>query len=135
MRLLKAISIILLSVCCTQAICQHQQNLWHGIERTLRYHPEGTDFVIENGNRRFTRALYGTNTAFRVETGDLPEFALYMPGMGGNIKFGLSNADSSKWLIQAGKITARYHPGSMLYEIEDPMLGNGKLHITVLALA
>lgn len=71
--------------------------IWHNQERTLRYHPEGTDFVIINGNRRFTRALYGTNTAFRVEAGDLPEFALYMPGMGGNLKFGLTTAGKSKW--------------------------------------
>ncbi|MES2645865.1 MAG: DUF4450 domain-containing protein [Bacteroidota bacterium] len=110
-------------------------NLWHGIERTLRYHPEGTDFVIENGNRRFTRALYGTNTAFRVEAGDLPEFALYMPGMGGTIKLGISASATSKWLINADKITARYRPGSMLYDIEDKLLGNGKLHLAVLAMA
>jgi hypothetical protein len=107
---------------------------WHGKERTLRYQPEGNDIVITNGNRRFTRALYGTNTAFRVEAGDLPGFALYMPGMGGNIKFGLSNNDSSKWLIKADKITARYRAGSMLYEIEDKMLGKGKLKLIVLAM-
>ncbi|MEP7238300.1 MAG: DUF4450 domain-containing protein, partial [Ferruginibacter sp.] len=107
---------------------------WHNIQRTIRYHPEGTDIVITNGNRRFTRALYGSNTAFRVEAGDLPEFALYMPGMGGNIKFGISNNYSSKWLIKADKITARYRPGSMLYDIEDKMLGNGTLHIVVLAM-
>ena len=62
--------------------------LWHNQPRTLRYRPEGTDFVIANGTHRFTRALYGTNTAFRVEAGDLPEFALYLPGMGGNLTFG-----------------------------------------------
>ena len=107
---------------------------WHNKERTLRYHPEGTDIVITNGNRRFTRALYGTNSAFRVEAGDLPEFALYMPGMGGNLKFGLSNNDSSKWLINADRITARYRAGSMVYEIEDEMLGKGKLHLIVLAM-
>jgi hypothetical protein len=108
--------------------------LWHNKERTIRYHPEGTDFVITNGNRRFTRALYGTNTAFRVEAGDLPEFALYMPGMGGNMKFGISDGDSGKWLINADKISARYRPGSMLYEIEDKILGKGKLHLVVLAM-
>ena len=71
-------------------ICVCQQNLlWHGKERTLRYHPEGNDIVIENGDKRFNRALYGGNTAFRAEAGDLPEFALYMPGMGGNLKFGI----------------------------------------------
>lgn len=116
------------------SFCQ-EKKLWHGIEREIRYKPEGNDFVIVNGNRRFTRALYGTNTAFRAEAGDLPEFALYMPGMGGNIKFGLSNNDTSKWLIHADKITARYRPGSMLYDIEDKMLGNGKLHLVILAMA
>ena len=108
---------------------------WHDKERVIRYIPDGGDFVIVNGERRFNRALYGTNTAFRVEAGDLPEFAMYMPGMGGNLKFGLSNATSSKWLIDAAKITARYRPGSMLYEIEDPILGKGKLFLTILALS
>ncbi|MBF9221170.1 DUF4450 domain-containing protein [Hymenobacter ruricola] len=109
--------------------------LWHNQPRTLRYHPEGTDFVIRNGTRRFTRALYGTNTAFRVEAGDLPEFALYLPGMGGNLKFGLLANGQSKWLIQAENITARYRPGAMLYDITDPLLGAGRLHLEVLALA
>ncbi len=115
-----------------------QQNidnrLWHNIKREIRYLPQGKDIVITNGNRRFTRALYGTNTAFRVEAGDLPEFAMYMPGMGGNIKFGIANADSSKWLINANKIKAIYRAGSMLYEIEDLILGKGKIYLDVLAM-
>jgi Domain of unknown function (DUF4450)/Glycosyl-hydrolase family 116, catalytic region len=110
--------------------------LWHGQVRTLRYRPEGQDFVIVNGTRRFTRALYGTNTAFRVEAGDLPEFALYLPGMGGNLQFGLVAGAQSKWLIQAARIEARYRPGAMLYLIEDPLLGaRGRLRLTVLARA
>lgn len=112
-----------------------KNKLWHGEQRTLRYHPEGGDFVISNGNRRFNRALYGTNTAFRVEAGDLPEFALYMPGMGGNLKFGLFNGKKSIWLNKAKKITARYTPGRMRYEIQDSLLGKGKLHLLVLAMA
>ena len=126
---------ILLIICLLIGKSIFSQQLWHDKERTVRYHPEGNDIVIENGDRRFTRALYGTNTAFRVEAGDLPEFALYMPGMGGNIKFGLANNDSSKWLINADKITARYRAGSMLYVIEDKMLGKGKLHLSILAMA
>jgi hypothetical protein len=111
-----------------------EQSYWHNKERTLRYQPDGKDYVITNGTRRFNRALYGTNTAFRVEAGDLPEFALYMPGMGGNLKFGLITANGNKWLIDAQKITARYNPGAMIYQIEDPLLGKGKLNITVLAM-
>jgi hypothetical protein len=109
--------------------------LWHNQPRTLRYRPEGQDFVITNGTRRFNRALYGTNTAFRVEAGDLPEFALYLPGMGGNLKFGLLVNGQSKWLLKAENITARYRPGAMLYDITDPLLGPGKLHLEVLAMA
>src|SRR5215510_10407174 len=111
------------------------QKPWHGIERELHYRPDGNDFICVKPTMRFNRALYGTNTAFRVEAGDLPEFALYMPGMGGNLRFALLKADKRKWLIDAGKIKAIYRPGSMLYEIEDELLGSGKLFITVLALS
>ncbi|MXN92529.1 DUF4450 domain-containing protein [Flavobacterium sp. Sd200] len=108
---------------------------WHNEERELRYKPDGTDFVITNGSRLFTRALYGTNTAFRVETGDRPEFALYMPGMGGNFKLGFGTNNKTIWATEAQTITARYRPGAMLYTIQDPLLGNGKLLIEVLAMA
>src|SRR5258706_16477083 len=61
--------------------------LWHGKERENRYHPQGTDFVLTNGKTRFARELDGNNTGFRIEAGELPEFALHMPGMGGNLRF------------------------------------------------
>jgi hypothetical protein len=104
-------------------------------ERPMHYLPQGTDFVCVNNTLRFNRALYGTNTAFRVEAGDLPEFAMYMPGMGGNLKFGIINGQKSKWLIRADHIKTIYRPGSMIYEIRDSLLGEAVLHITVLALA
>ena len=100
-----------------------------------RYQPEGNDFVIINGEKRFNRALYGTNTGFRAEAGDLPEFALYMPGMGGNLKFGLVLPDSSKWLIDSRYIKTFYRPGSMIYEIRDAFLGKGTIHLTAIAMS
>ena len=109
------------------------QTPWHGKERSIRYQPSGHDFLIQNGSRRFNRAIYGTNTAFRIETGDLPEFALYLPGMGGNLKLGLIKREESKWLINTKNIEARYRAGSMLYTIHDPILGNGEINIQVLA--
>jgi hypothetical protein len=112
-----------------------QANTWHNKERSIKYRPDGEDFIIENGDRRFNRALYGTNTGFRVEAGDLPEFALYMPGMGGNLQFGLSSNGKSKWLIKAQYIKTRYRAGSMLYEIKDDLLESGTLYLTVLATA
>ena len=107
---------------------------WHGIERSVRYQPDGRDFVIANGNKRFNRALYGTNTGFRVEGGDLPEFALYMPGMGGNFKLGIAVNGRSKWLTAADSVFTRYRPGSLIYEIRDSLLGNGSLTLTLLAM-
>lgn len=134
MKLSLAVFVIIF---CLQANAQtfSKATLWHNTERSIHYRPEGKDFVCVNPTRRFNRALYGTNTAFRVEAGDLPEFAMYMPGMGGNFKFGLINGNESKWLIDAKNIKAIYRPGSMLYEIKDPILGNGTLHIAILALA
>jgi hypothetical protein len=103
-------------------------------DRTVRYEPQGQDFVITNGQFKFNRALYGVNTAFRVEAGDLPEFALYMPGMGGNFKFALVSGDRAVWLTDAKKIEARYRPGCMIYNIFDPLLGDGNLRLTVLPM-
>ncbi|MBS7229676.1 DUF4450 domain-containing protein [Flavobacterium psychroterrae] len=102
--------------------------------RKIHYAPEGNSFVLKNGTRKFNRALYGSNTEFRVETGDLPEFAMYMPGMGGNFKLGLVNGNESKWITEATKIDTRYVSGTMRYTIEDAILGNGKLFVDVVAL-
>lgn len=102
--------------------------------RKIHYAPEGNSFVLKNGTRKFNRALYGSNTGFRVETGDLPEFAMYMPGMGGNLKLGLVNGNESKWITETSKIDTRYVLGTMHYTIEDPILGNGKLFVDVVAL-
>lgn len=125
----------IISVIVEVQTCNGQdQKIWHNKERSIRYRPDGENFIITNGNRRFNRAIYGTNTGFRIEAGDLPEFALYMPGMGGNLKFSFISTGKSKWLIEADTITARYRPGSMLYDIKDLLLGNGTLHLTVLAL-
>lgn len=111
------------------------QGYWHGQERTLRYHPEGEDFVIVNGDNRFNRALYGTNTAFRVETGDVPEFGFFMPHQGGNMQLGLMSDKGSLWLNDAEYIKSVYRPGTRIYEIKDPFLQNGLLRLTVLAMA
>lgn len=134
-KLIPALLILLLTQTPSFAQQPSPDTWWHNTPRTIHYHPEGEDFVCLDGKLRFNRALYGSNTAFRVEAGDLPEFALYLPGMGGNLRLGIIAGSKSKWLINAQKIKAIYRPGSMLYEISDPLLGHGVLHITILALA
>lgn len=134
MRLLFSYLLFLFLFTAMQTTSSAQDKLWHGIEREIHYIPSESDFLLANGNRRFNRALYGGNTAFRVEAGDLPEFAIYLPGMGGNLKFGLTKNNNSKWLINADKIETRYRAGSMVYFISDSLLGKGSIKITVLAL-
>ncbi|UQB69273.1 DUF4450 domain-containing protein [Epilithonimonas zeae] len=112
-----------------------QSKHWQNKERELHYKEDKGDFLLVNGKYRFNRALYGDNRASRVEAGDLPEFALYLPGMGGNLQFVIQKGNSIKKLIQADKIETRYRPGTILYEIKDPILGTGTLKLTVLAQA
>jgi hypothetical protein len=104
-------------------------------DRPLRYWPEGTDFVITNGPEFFNRPLYCLNSAFRVDGGDQPELSLYLPGRGGNLRFGIKTDAGVKWLNDAKHIIARYRPGSMLYDIRDPLLGNRELHLAVIPLS
>lgn len=102
--------------------------------RPLRYRPEGTDFVIENGAEFFNRPLYCNNSAFRIDAGDKPEFSLYLPGRGGNLRLGIRAETGSKWLAQAEHIVTRYRAGSVLYEVRDPLLGEATLYLTVLPM-
>jgi hypothetical protein len=109
-------------------------NLENNIERPLRYRPDGADFVIENGGEFFNRPLYGGNTAFRVDGGDKPEFVLYLPGRGGNLRLGLRSAGTAKWCSAAARVVTRYRPGELLYEIRDPLLGpTGVLRVAAIA--
>jgi hypothetical protein len=100
----------------------------------LRYLPDKEDFVIVNGKNKFNQALYGTNSGFRVETGDVPEFALYLPHMGGNLSFSICNNKKEIKLNNAFNIESRYRPGSRIYIIKDPVLGKGNIKITALAM-
>ena len=110
-------------------------NLVSNIDRPLRYRPDAGDFVIVDGRETFNRPLYGRNTAFRVDAGDKPEFVMYLPGRGGNLRLGLRNGGQAKWLIDAAEVTTRYRPGELLYEIRDPLLGQyGRLELHLLAL-
>ncbi|GAA4281312.1 hypothetical protein GCM10022260_17330 [Gaetbulibacter aestuarii] len=101
--------------------------------RKVHYMPDGYGFVLKNGSRKFNRALYGTNTGFRIEAGDLPEFALYLPGMGGNFQFGIADKSTSKWITEGDSISTRYNPGEMIYEIRDSLIDNGIIKIHLVA--
>ena len=106
----------------------------HLRERSLRYVPDGEDFVIVNGKNKFNRALYGSHTGFRLETGDVPEFAFYLPRMGGNLSLSVSNGVENLPLNNAKTIECRYRPGKRIYTISDPFFRNGTIKIEAMAL-
>jgi len=133
-QFIKPICLILFAVVSIQSSAQ-EGNLTQTKTRKIHYAPDGNSFILKNGKRKFNRALYGTNTGFRIEVGDLPEFALYLPGMGGNFKLGIANESFSKWISESDSIVTRYNPGEIIYEIRDTTLQNGIIKIQVVAHA
>lgn len=108
---------------------------WQGKERELRYTPDGEEFVINNGDKRFTRAIYGTNTGFRFETSDFPEFGLYMPNLGGSVYMAIATPTTTTWIKDMESIESRFKSGQRTYIIKDKKhLGNGMLAIDAVAL-
>lgn len=107
-----------------------------GSARTLQYRPEGEDFVSVNGKNRYTRALYGSHTAFRLETSDRPIFAVYEKRNSKNIRFHLLQPDGSVTpLEETAWCESRYTPGRRSYRLTHPGWGDGaELQISALAL-
>lgn len=73
--------------------------------RKTHYRPDGISAVCTDGQTKFNRALYGAHSGFRMECSDMPEFGIYLPRMGGNLRLTLPQ----------GSCTARYTPGRMDY--------------------
>jgi hypothetical protein len=111
--------------------------LQENVARPLRYSPQDGAFVIRNGKEFFNRPLYGPNIPFRADGGDLPEFSLYLPGHGGNIRLGVASqqAARSKWFFEFDSTLASYNAGCLVYGLQDPLLGHaGIIHLQVLTV-
>ena len=91
-----------------------------GAPRMLQYLPSGEEFVCVNGKNRYTRALYGGHTAWRLETGDRPIFATYVKNDCRNIRFRLHLPDGTVTpLEETDWCEARYNPGTRTYALKD----------------
>ena len=75
------------------------------------YRPEGRAFVCVNGQNRFTRALYGSPTEWRVETSDRPVFALFKKKDYRNLQFRVNGV----WLDKTDFCESRYEDGMRSY--------------------
>lgn len=87
--------------------------------RTFQYQPAEGAFRCVDGTNRFTRALYGGSSAFRLETSDRPEFAFWLPGMGGHVTAFVTCADTLHALADL-TVTSDYTPGCRTYEVDSP---------------
>ncbi len=99
-----------------------------GKPRTLQYLPDGEDFVCVNGKNRYTRALYGSHTAWRLETSDRPVFATYVKNDSRNIRFRLHLPGGVVTpLEETAWCEARYTPGRRSYRLKDDAWGKEAL--------
>ena len=102
--------------------------------RRLQYFPDGRDIVCRDGQNRYTRALYGGYTEFRVETSDRPIFATYRKRSHRNIRFALTIGRKTFALEQTTHCEARYNAGKRVYLLSDDAWGKkARLTLTVMA--
>ena len=105
-----------------------------GIEREQQYRPHHGSFVCENGTNRYTRALYGSYTDWRLETSDRPVFAVVKKGHHRNIQFVFERDGAVYPLDQTAYCRASYRDGRREYQLRDQRWGEGVIKIEVLAL-
>ena len=86
--------------------------------RTLQYQPgAGGAFVCADGNNRYTRALYGSHTDWRLETSDRPIFAVVKKGYHRNIRL-VAQVDGIDYPLEQGSpCTASYVDGQRTYQL------------------
>ena len=86
-----------------------------------------------NGHNRYTRALYGSHTDWRLETSDRPVFAVVKKGYHRNIRFVLESGGQTVSLDSTAHCVARYQAGERTYQLSDPRWGEAELSVEVVA--
>lgn len=103
-------------------------------ERVLQYTPTSGGYIYsKNGNNLYTRALYGGNTAFRIETSDRPIFGAFHGKDNRNIHFVVTVNGKSMRLDSVADCRSYYRGGERRYELSDPAWGKGRISIITLA--
>ena len=111
----------------------YAQTTTHVMQRKANYYPEGRTFVCENGNNRYTRALYGSTDEYRIETSDRPIFAIYKKNSHRNIRFRIKYDGKVMQIDSADYCKAVYDAGRRDYILRDKRWGKGELQVSVLA--
>lgn len=115
-------------------VCRAQSQIGD-VERNFQYQPDGNALVCVNGKNRFTRALYGDNTAYRLETSDRPEFVVTNGKKGMNLRC-YAKVDGKEFALDSTDICeARYDARQRVYTLRDARLGGGLGTLTLTAIA
>ena len=77
-----------------------------------QYFPERNGFACINGTNRYTRALYGSHTDWRLETSDRPIFAVVKKGHHRNIRFSLT-CQGKQFPLENVTFCKAYYGGEM----------------------
>jgi len=97
------------------------------------YYPQDDAIVNENGNNRFTRALYGGWTDYRIETSDRPIFAVAKRGHYKSVRFEIEGVP----LESTDYCKSYYRNGMRTYLLGDHRwdhIGYGIIRVHVVAL-
>lgn len=113
----KLLVITILSLIAQVCLCKER--------RTMHYFPDKGEIVCLNGTNRYTRALYGSHTAFRLETSDRPIFATFVKGKCKNIRFFLNTSRGVMPLDSTTYCEARYLGGRRTYILKDSRWRDG----------
>ncbi len=97
------------------------------MKRSLQYYPKDGGFACVNGNNRYTRALYGGYSEYRIETSDKPIFASYKKKLYRNIRMYANGLR----LDSAEYCKSLYKDGQRSYLIKDKAWGNRILRLSV----
>ncbi|MDE5650899.1 MAG: DUF4450 domain-containing protein, partial [Duncaniella sp.] len=103
-------------------------------KRVLQYTPTSDGYIMShNGKNLYTRALYGGNTAFRMETSDMPIFAGFHGKDNRNIHFVLDVDGVKMRLDSVSDCRSYYRGGERRYELADAAWRGGRIVMTLLA--
>ncbi len=100
---------------------------------SAKYIPENRSFICENGSNRFTRALYGGHTDFRIETSDKAIFAIVKKDHHRSLTFEVEGVR----LDSAQYTWCSYEHGTRTYTLWDhrwEKFGDGVIRVKVVAL-
>ena len=104
-------------------------------KRSQQYQPLADAFVCDNGNNRYTRALYGSHTDWRLETSDRPIFAVAKKDHHRNIRLVLeTNGKTYPLEDPAIDCRASYIYGRRDYTLSHDDWRGAQVKISVIAL-